>query len=436
MVIDYEIEILSGESAGRRLRMKRRRITIGRHPQHNDLVLSHATISSRHASITYSQGQYLLEDLGSTNKTYVNERPLTSGETMALHDGMAFRLGQLKLRFHEDLHAQGTATTPQAAASVKGAGAALQAAAALGGRLRALAGLRLPKGRHRCWMVGAGLLVGLLLCLNLVKLLLGGGSKPPQAGPADLVQDRSQIPISLPAADLYGFTRQRDRSHPDKAIFEFEADTTRVVLVYTPGGINDAAEVQIRLNGERVGSMAVAEKWGPQQELKLPRRLVAKGRTNRIEFDHLRNPPGQETWAVRNVSVRLLPEIACNTKEGERLLALGNQRYQEKAVDDGNLFRAMRYFEGAVEVGETCDPQPGFYGEAQGQLTLARTELETAYTDLLFAYKKALKLKDYPLTKAHLEAITRLIADREDLRFKKAQRLLTRLNQALAGQQS
>jgi uncharacterized membrane protein (UPF0127 family) len=434
MVIDYEIEILTGESAGQRLRMDRRRISIGRHPQQNDLVLSHPTISSRHASITYSQGLYLLEDLGSTNKTYVNERPLTPGETIALHDGMSFRLGQLKLRFHEDLHAQDTATAPQAAKPTKVA--ALQAAVALGDRLKARVGLRLPTDRHRRWMLGAGLLVGLLLCLSVVKLLLGGGSKSPQAVSADLVQDRSQVPIPLPAADVYGFTPQRDQSHPDKAIFEFEADTTRVVLVYTPGGINDAAEVQIRFNGESLGSVAVAEEWGAEQALKLPRRLVAKGQTNRIEFDHLRNPPGKENWAVRNVSVQLLPEIACNTKEGARLLALGNQRYQEKAVDEGNLFQAMRYFERAVEVGETCEPQPGFYGAAQKQLTRSRTELETAYNDLLFAYKKALKLKDYPQTKTHLEAITRLIADRKDLRFKKAQRLLTRLNQALARQKS
>jgi hypothetical protein len=429
MIIDYEIEILSGERSGQRLPIHQRRITLGRHPQNNEVVLSHPTISSRHASITYSQGQYLLEDLGSTNKTYLNERPLAPGDTMALHDGMSFRLGQLKLRFHENLQAQHTATTPQEAKPANGA-------AALGDRLKALAGLRLPIGRHRRWMIGAGLLLGLLLCLSLVKMPQGSGSKPSQAPPGDLVQDRSDIPIPLPAAAVYGFTRQRDQSHPDKAIFEFEADTTRVILMYTPGGIDDTAEVQIRLNGENIGRAAVAEKWGAEQALKLPRRLVAKGQTNRIEFDHLRNPPEQETWAVRNVSVRLLPEIVCNIAEGERLLALGKQRYEEKAVDGSNLFRAVRYFERAVEVGEVCDPQRGFYSEAQAQLTRARTELETAYNDLLFAYKKALKLKDYPQTKAHLEAITRLIADTQDLRFKKAQRLLTRLNQALARQRS
>lgn len=47
------------------------RMTIGRHP-HNDIVLDHPTISSRHACITLLGDHALLEDLGSTNGTFVN----------------------------------------------------------------------------------------------------------------------------------------------------------------------------------------------------------------------------------------------------------------------------------------------------------------------------------------------------------------------------
>lgn len=47
------------------------RMTIGRHP-HNDIVLDHPTVSSRHACITLLGDHALLEDLGSTNGTYVN----------------------------------------------------------------------------------------------------------------------------------------------------------------------------------------------------------------------------------------------------------------------------------------------------------------------------------------------------------------------------
>ncbi|HEU4853093.1 MAG TPA: FHA domain-containing protein [Telluria sp.] len=46
------------------------RMTIGRHP-HNDIVIDHPTVSSRHAAITLIGDHALLEDLGSTNGTYI-----------------------------------------------------------------------------------------------------------------------------------------------------------------------------------------------------------------------------------------------------------------------------------------------------------------------------------------------------------------------------
>jgi hypothetical protein len=49
------------------------RMTIGRHP-HNDIVLDHPTVSSRHAAITLIGDHALLEDLGSTNGTYIGGR--------------------------------------------------------------------------------------------------------------------------------------------------------------------------------------------------------------------------------------------------------------------------------------------------------------------------------------------------------------------------
>jgi hypothetical protein len=441
MVIDYAIEILSGEKAGQRLQMHRRRITLGRHPQHNDVVLAESTISSRHASITYDLGQYLLEDLGSTNKTFINGRALEAGETVALHDGMSFRLGKVHLCFREDLPA-GTQTVA-AKAGRQGEGGRQKTgvppatadrqrfANALLERVKGIFKGRLPVDGRRRWVTAGGLLVALLFCLSMVKWLLGTGPATTSQSKAP-APDHSLVPIPLPAEGVYGFTRKRDQSHPDKAIFEFETDTRRAVLVYTPGGIDDAGEVQISFNGEVLGRAAVAEGWGAEQALSLPRQLIAKGGVNRVTFDHLRNPPAQETWAVRNVSVRLLPEIACNTEEGERLLALGNERFSEKAVDTGNLFQAVTYFKKATEMGEACTPPPGFLKEAEAQLQRSRAELDVTYNNLVFAYKKALKLKDYRQTQRHLEAITRLIVDTQDVRHKKAQRLLTRLNQALA----
>jgi hypothetical protein len=52
------------------------RITIGRHP-HNDIVLAHPAVSGRHAAITSDGAGATLEDLGSSNGTFVNGERIT-----------------------------------------------------------------------------------------------------------------------------------------------------------------------------------------------------------------------------------------------------------------------------------------------------------------------------------------------------------------------
>ena len=51
--------------------LKRERMTIGRHP-YNDIVLEHRGVSGEHATISSKGGAAVLEDLGSTNGTFVN----------------------------------------------------------------------------------------------------------------------------------------------------------------------------------------------------------------------------------------------------------------------------------------------------------------------------------------------------------------------------
>jgi FHA domain len=60
-----------------------------------------AKISRRHARITLQNGQYFLEDLGSTNGTFVNRgKRLKPGEPQALSEGDEIIVGKTFLRFH------------------------------------------------------------------------------------------------------------------------------------------------------------------------------------------------------------------------------------------------------------------------------------------------------------------------------------------------
>jgi hypothetical protein len=66
-----------------------------------DSVDQEAKVSRRHARIIFREGKYFVEDLGSTNGTYVNRgRRLLPGIPQVLADGDEIIVGKTFFRFH------------------------------------------------------------------------------------------------------------------------------------------------------------------------------------------------------------------------------------------------------------------------------------------------------------------------------------------------
>jgi pSer/pThr/pTyr-binding forkhead associated (FHA) protein len=57
-----------------------------------------ALVSRRHAVIEFSQGEYCIKDLDSTNGTYVNNRPLQKGERRILRAGDVIIVGKTEMK--------------------------------------------------------------------------------------------------------------------------------------------------------------------------------------------------------------------------------------------------------------------------------------------------------------------------------------------------
>lgn len=71
--------------------------TIGR--ENADVLLTHNTVSRKHAKITIADGRALIEDLGSTNGTVVSGRKLNVGERLELADGCEIEFGSVTLKY-------------------------------------------------------------------------------------------------------------------------------------------------------------------------------------------------------------------------------------------------------------------------------------------------------------------------------------------------
>lgn len=72
--------------------------SIGRHPQCT-ITVAQPSVSRKHARLWYEAGGFYIEDLGSSNGTYVNNQRVTR---VSLTDGDALRCGDFKLDFRED----------------------------------------------------------------------------------------------------------------------------------------------------------------------------------------------------------------------------------------------------------------------------------------------------------------------------------------------
>lgn len=74
------------------------RTTLGRRP-YNDIVIDNLAVSGEHAAVVMNGSEVVLEDLNSTNGTYVNGKAI---KKQALQSGDSIEVGKYKIKFVGD----------------------------------------------------------------------------------------------------------------------------------------------------------------------------------------------------------------------------------------------------------------------------------------------------------------------------------------------
>jgi hypothetical protein len=94
MTGDPELVLIRGPQTGQTFPLDECILTLGRDPR-NDIVIDHPEVSRRHARIVRQGDVWVIEDLESTNGTFVNgtrltgPRALTRGDTIELSEAVA-----------------------------------------------------------------------------------------------------------------------------------------------------------------------------------------------------------------------------------------------------------------------------------------------------------------------------------------------------------
>lgn len=91
----YQLTMRSGPNPGTVYALDSDLINIGRDSS-NNITVNDAEVSRRHSQLSFQGGKYVLEDMGSTNGTFVNGQRLTgprvlkSGEVVSLGEQIVF----------------------------------------------------------------------------------------------------------------------------------------------------------------------------------------------------------------------------------------------------------------------------------------------------------------------------------------------------------
>lgn len=97
------LKVLTGILSGKIVELDSEPVVVGRHPDCHIRVLDD-TVSRRHAQISYRDGRFFVEDLGSRNGTYLNGRKVTASARLMHRDKVS--IADTAVEYREDTVAE------------------------------------------------------------------------------------------------------------------------------------------------------------------------------------------------------------------------------------------------------------------------------------------------------------------------------------------
>jgi Inner membrane component of T3SS, cytoplasmic domain len=452
-----KLRIQQGRRRGREYSVGRTPVTIGRAAQCDIVIPDDQLVSSEHADVHVdSNGQLLLRDLESVNGTEVNGQ---SVQEAVLKPGDEIAIGSTVFEVIEEAASPGPAATPERGFSTDVVPVPPEetrvAEKTVDRREEAgevPAELTFGKKPARTAPKPASPMSKRLLSLGLtaaiVLVVIGG-----------LIFVLSQIGVlNLSRGIAQGITLTGDFHRVDIFYEKVQASTQNIF------------RFALRISGDRVTLNVddLKQHRHIQREKKIGETLLADlvRQMERGGFDNLERPKygglpaDQQEMAVieltrgtrvKRVEIentiapdayvnaqKVLEDFAQNElgmaainrsreeliKEADEAFLRANQLFEQRDVDFPNLYNAIKAYQ-LVQVDlEAIEPKPANFTVAVKNEDTAKKMLEERINNLRFNAEQAMKLADWPRAQACLSEIMARVPDREDERYREADRKL------------
>jgi len=423
--------IEAGPERGRSLTIPASGARMGRSSK-NDLVIVDPLMSRHHCRVGFKDGLLCISDLGSSNETLVNDKPIREA---LLHVGDRILLGDTILRVVTNTLEGVAAPAPEGGVD-------------LGLQPKPVVTHKARKPTVGLLLIVAAIVTAIALAVWLPKVLMPAA---PEKTPGEL----------LPAAaapETLTITYEKVEATTDN-IFRYALTLTeeRMLSVQIDDIMNDRhvrkesrlGEAYVRGLGETIADAGffglstdyqgiqpdVYDSW--DLTITIGNRAHRTRVVNRVEPDVFKQvreiieEAGKNElglWAIQFSPERLLAMAQEAYLEGRRL-------YDAREVELGNLAASIISFDEAQWYLETIEPKPDYYPEALTALTRAKDELQVRYDDLNFAAQRAIRNREWSQAATHLRTICEVIPNRSDDRHVKTRQKLLDIENRLRMEQ-
>ena len=436
-----EIEIINGPLAGRRFAVPPGGLRLGRSSS-NDVHVPDEELSRNHCVFdAVGDDGIRVTDLTSANGTFLNGRRL-GGEAAALKPGDVVEVGATVLRVVGDgaTVVRAGVARPSAESVDLGLGTVLGPAPAAGAAPR-------RAGRAKIlWIVTA---VVVLAAVAVVVL-------------PSLAPRREQVVIvDAPQEDLsvreFAYEKvEADSAHVFRYALSLSDDgVLRVEVDNVPGEgrhvekrqkLDDAALAEL---GD-ILSFSALEGVSRRYENVNPSasslsswrlRVVYASRVRTVRIVNTDEPDAfrairerLETFSKNQLGVWALQHSREKLVEmAEEAFAVARSKWEDREVQHGNLFGAVKKFEETLFYLETVEPKPDFAAEAKKGLETAREELRRRHDEQRFLADRAINLQQWEEAQRELQTLLELVPDRADDRYREASAKLVDVERRLKG---
>ncbi|MBN1670003.1 MAG: FHA domain-containing protein [Kiritimatiellae bacterium] len=399
----------------------------------NDIKLQDGSLSRFHCRVFFKpDGTLWVADLGSTNQTLVNDKPIDEKQLLI---GSRVTIGDTTLKVVRER--LGSAPAPAAQPAAAPAPSAQPAPAAGGGHVDLGLGEKkgaAPRRAHAprfLWLLASLMAAAAIaaLALKVPQLLRkpnrSAAPEPARVGP---VLEFEYEKVEAERDTIFRYHLQLQDAHLSVQIDDLKNDRHR----RKDGEVDDA---QIEKLADALLSTTffdLKEEYAglaPDAHYLRDLSITVGTRTHRVRVLNFVEP--DEFKAVRKtieifgknqlglIALALPREDAI--AEARKAMLQGQKLFGERDVEHGNLFKAIQAYESADMYLEMIDPKPDFYKEVVFGREESKRELEKKYQQYRFAADRAAGLKDWEEAARNLRVLLQLIPLRTDERHKAVQ---------------